>query len=121
MAFTGAERARIRSLLGWGARFHHLETRLENALDALADLPDDENLIKSYLTQLTTIDTAIADCASTFGVKKTGSIELESDQGLGFQKSEGRRLVEAIADILGVDINRNFYGGSIKGGPMQYG
>ncbi len=121
MALTLTERARIRSLLGWGARFHNVETRLENALDAMADLPEDETLIRTYLTQLTVIDTAIADCATTFGVKKTGSIELESDQGLGFQRSEGRRLVLAIADILGVQPYRNFYGGTPTGGPMNYG
>lgn len=118
---TDPERARIRSLLGWGARWHHLQTRLESAFNAMDQLPDDVNQIRTYLTQLTSIDSLIAEAQGIIGVKRTGSIELVDDQGIGGLRSEGRRLVEAIDAILGAGIKRNFYGGGMQGGAIQSG
>jgi len=121
MGFTDPERARIRSLLGWVARWHHMQTRLESAFTAMDQLPDDVTQIRTYLTQLDSIDSLLAEAQGIAGVKRTGSIELVDDQGISVLKSEGRRLVEAIDAILGAGIKRNFYGGGMTGGVMQQG
>lgn len=103
-------------LLGWGARFWQLETRLENAMEAVEQvLPDETLKIQSILVELTTIDTQITDALSTVGVKGVSSISLDSDQGLSHLRAEGRRLVEAIATILQVYIKKNYYGGTMTG------
>lgn len=109
-------------LLGWGARFWQLETRLENAMDAVEQtLPEETERIQEHLTALTAIDTKITDALDTAGVTGVSSIKLDSDQGISHFRAEGRRRVEAIASILQVTIKKNYYGGSMAGGPIQYG
>ncbi len=103
-------------LLGWGARFWQFNTRLENAMNAVEQtLPDETLLIQATLVSLTDIDTKITDALGTVGVTGVSSIHLDSDQGLGHLRSEGRRLVESISAVLQVPIKRNFYGGSMTG------
>jgi hypothetical protein len=123
MALTPTEKARIRKLLGWGARFWQLYTRLENAMDAVEQtLPEETGQIQGILTQLTDIDAKISDALGTVGVTGVSTIHLDSDQGISHLKSEGRRLVEGIAVILQVDIKKNFYAnGGMRGGYLQYG
>lgn len=116
MAFTSTEKSRIRMLLGWGARFWQLETRLENAITAVEQtLPDETIEIQGILTALTAIDLQITDALGTVGVTAVSSIHLDSDQGIGHLRSEGRRQVEAIASILQVNIKKNYYGGGMTG------
>jgi hypothetical protein len=123
MAFTSTEKARIRELLGWGARFWQLETRLESAMSAVElNLPDETALIQATLVSLTDIDTMITAALGTVGVTGVSTIHLDSDQGIGHLKSEGRRLVEGIAIILQVNIKKNFYAnGGMQGGLVNYG
>ncbi len=123
MAFTEVEKTRIRMLLGWGARFWQLETRLENAMEAVENnLPEETAQIQTILTSLTDIDSKITEALDTAGVTGVSSIKLDSDQGISHFRSEGRRLVEAIAAILQVNIKKNYYsGGSITGGHIQFG
>lgn len=122
MPFSETEKSRIRMLLGWGARFWQLETRLENAIDAVnTTLPEEVTRIQTILTQLTDIDTKITDALGTVGVTGVSAIKLDSDQGISHLRSEGRRLVEAIAAILQVPIKRNYYGGGMTGGYMPQG
>lgn len=116
MAFTDEEKSRIRLLLGWGARFWQLETRLENAMSAVeSELPEETLRIQEILAVLTDIDTKITDALGTVGVTGVDVIHLDSDQGIQHLKAEGRRQVEAIAVILQVPVKKNFYGSSITG------
>lgn len=116
MAFTSAEKARIRMLLGWGSRFWQLDSRLENAMEAVEQtLPDETAQIQGILITLTAIDAKITDQLDTVGVTQVDEIKLEGDQGLSHLRREGRRQVEAIATILQIGIKKNFYGGSVKG------
>lgn len=109
-------------LLGWGARFWQLQTRLELAMSAVENtLPDETQKIQDILVVLTDVDAKISDALGTVGVTGVSSIHLDSDQGIGHLKAEGRRQVEAIASILQVQIKKNYYGGSMTGGSMSYG
>lgn len=122
MPFTETEKSRIRMLLGWGARFWQLETRLENAMEAVSTtLPEETSRIQTILTALTSIDTKITEALDTAGVTGVSSIKLDSDQGISHFRAEGRRMVEAIASILQVDIKKNYYGGSATGGYIPMG
>jgi hypothetical protein len=124
MAFTSPERSRIRALLGWGARYFNLSTPLEAAMNAIdtIPLPDDEAQIRTFLTELTALDVLITEARGLIGVKQTGSIVLTDDQGIMGLRSEGARLVEAIAAILSVEVFKNFYrSGSPRGGYLRYG
>lgn len=103
-------------LLGWGARFWQIETRLESAMSAVeSECPEEALKIQGILVSLTDIDTKITDALGTVGVTGVDVIHLDSDQGIRHLRAEGRRLVEAIATILQVGIKRNYYGGTITG------
>jgi hypothetical protein len=120
--FTDEERARLRVLLGWSSLYHETDDRLENAMDAFSTVPTDLARIRTLLTELDTIDALIVQSRDTAGVTKAGSIELMSDSGQGFHKSEGRRLVNAIAALIGCEVKRNYYSaGAPKGGEIHYG
>lgn len=122
MPLSDTEKTRIRMLLGWGARYWQLESRLENSMEAVSNnLPDETAQIQDILTDLTDIDTKITDALGTVGVTGVSAIKLDSDQGISHLKAEGRRLVEAIAAILQVNIKKNYYGGSLTGGYIPQG
>lgn len=122
MPFSETEKSRIRMLLGWGARFWQLETRLENAMEAVSStLTEETARIQTILTALTDIDTKITDALGTVGVTGVSSIKLDSDQGISHLRAEGRRLVEAIAHILQVPIQKNYYSNSATGGWIPMG
>lgn len=123
MAFTGAEKARIRSLGGWGSRWTQTNTRLESSMDAIGSVaPDEEALIRTYLTKLTELDTLIFEAHGVVGVKQTGSVIMDDTAGVAGLRSEGARYVEAIFAILECNVIQNFYrSGSPKGGQVQYG
>lgn len=123
MAFTNPEKARIRSLGGWGTRWRQTETRLESSLNSIGThYPAEESLIRDHLTQLTALDALITEAHGMQGVKQTGSIVLDDSAGVMGLRSEGARLVEAIYGILECDVNRNYYrSGSPSGGRIQYG
>ena len=124
MAFTGAERARIRSLGGWGARWaQSTGQRIESAMDSIgSSYPDEEDLIRTYLTKLTDIDALVFEAHGVVGVKQTGSIIMDDSAGVGGLRSEGARYVDAIFAILECAVLQNFYrSGAPRGGPIQYG
>lgn len=119
--FTLAERARIRRLLGWQARFLQLDTKLESAMDAINGSPADQDIVLDILTKLTALDTRIESAQVKFGVDKVGSIELDSTTMLGLLRGEAKRLVDNMAMLLGVEVKANFYGGGApRGGVRQY-
>lgn len=123
MAFTGAERARIRSLGGWGSRWTQTNTRLETSMNAIgSSAPSEEALVRTYLRKLTDLDTLIFEAHGVVGVKQTGSIVMDDTAGVGGLRSEGARYVDAIFAILECNVITNFYrSGAPKGGPIQYG
>lgn len=124
MAFTGAEKARIRSLGGWGSRWaQSTNQRIESAMDSIgSSFPDEETLIRTYLSKLTDLDTLIFDAHGIVGVKQTGSVVMDDTAGVGGLRSEAARYVDAIFAILECDVLQNFYrSGAPKGGPIQYG
>lgn len=124
MAFTSAERARIRSLGGWGSRWaQSTNQRIEQALNAIdQSYPAEEDLIRSHLAKLTELDALITEAHGIVGVKQTGSVIMDDTAGVGGLRSEGARYVDAIFVILECDVLQNFYrSGSPRGGPIQYG
>jgi hypothetical protein len=127
MALTDSEKARIRSLLGYSPRYRsyegHPNMSIESAMTSIATYPMDEARIQTYLTELTAIDTSITAARERLQAKAVGSIVLNSDNEISQLRAEGKRFVNAIADILSVKVLRNFYAGGgsgATGGPLTY-
>jgi hypothetical protein len=64
VALTEAQRVSIRFYLGWSARFHQTDSRLEQAMNAIDTLPETQTRVEAVLTDLDSVATAIKDSYS---------------------------------------------------------
>lgn len=129
MAFTGAEKTRIREYLGWSARFGQTDTALERAMSAIEAQPDDEARAREHLTELARIDTAITACEARLKASKVGSIELNQAE-MSQLRSRGEERVGRLATLFAVECRNNPFrpsaprwrgghGGPVGGGNAQ--
>lgn len=123
-AFTLAQRAQIRTYLGWTARFAQTDTRLEwamNAIDADSDTSNHDNVV-ALLAQITTMkNTTIPATYGRLKATEVGSIKISGAGGkmeeIGILRSEGRRMVGELAVIFGVEVRHDIFSGS---GPSHF-
>lgn len=118
MALSATQKSDIRDLLGWPARFHDDDGRLERAFSALEALPTDETLIASLLTKAKDLEMRITDALGRIKVSSAGSITLNPAE-ISMLRAEGRRCVNRMAAILGVEVKQHSFGGGTGGGPLQ--
>lgn len=112
--FTTNDRARIRWYLGWSARFHQFDSRLEQAMNAVDDEPTDDThtLILNTLSAMDTLmNTTIPDAYNRLKALKVGDIDLPSHGEIMMLRSEGRRLGGQIAACLGVETRHDVWSG----------
>jgi len=111
VAFTETEKADIRRALGWPARFHQHDSRLEHAMLAMATLPDHETQVRELLVCVADCRTALKDSWKYLKASKVDSIQMntlgEHIVGLRF---EGRRLTGELSAILGVPRQTDIFG-----------
>ena len=113
MAFTEAERVKIRFYLGWSARFHQGDSRLEQALNAVDNLPDTQTLIRDeMLASMDDIRLKLTDAHKRLKALKVGSIDLPQANEVAMLRSEGRRHASSLAATLGVPIRHDVFGSS---------
>ena len=110
MAFTEAQRVKIRLYLGWSARFHQFDSRLEQAMNAVDTLADTETEVEAILADLATIETELADAHGRLKAMKVGSIDLPGHKEIQALRSEGRRHVGRLAATLGVEVRHDAFG-----------
>jgi len=117
VALSGPERAKVRKYLGWSARFHQTDSRLDQAMDALGGTPDDETEVRTELAVCTDLDAQIAATNTTAKVVTLGSIETRAAYQLSVLRNRGRQAAGRIAAILGVEIRHDAFSGS---GPVGF-
>lgn len=118
MALTPTQRADVRRYLGWSARFHQFDSRLEQAMNALDTEPEHEAQITNPLTgtppgilaALEDIDSKLTAAHSRLKADKVGSILLNRREMRQLYR-EGRRHTRRLAAILGVERRIDVYGG----------
>ena len=118
MALTAVQRADVRAALGWSARFHQFDSRLEQAMNALATEPEAEAQVIALLAEVTDIETKLKAAHSRLKATKVGSINLDGlrteQAGL---RAEGRRHTGKLAAILGVERRHDIFSSS---GPRTF-
>jgi len=108
VALTDTQRAAVRRALGWSARFHQSDSRLEQAMSALSTEPEHELQVTDLLANdgilanISDIQTKLRGAHSRLKANKVGSIELRQ-QETNQLKAEGDRWVEDLARMLGVE------------------
>jgi hypothetical protein len=111
MALDATQKAQVRYYLGWSARFHQFDSRLEQAMDALAVEPEAEVLVEAALAALADIDTKLTDSHKRIKAQAVGSIILNDKDEVSILRSEGRRHVGRISSTLGVATRHDVFGG----------
>jgi len=110
MALLEAQKVSIRFYLGWSARFHQFDSRLEQAMSAIDTLPDTQTLIEAILVDLGDISTKIKEAYNRLKAMKVSSIDLPGPGEIGMFRSEGRRFVGQLAATLGVEVRQDVFG-----------
>lgn len=112
--FTNAERAKIRMYVGWSARFHQSDSRLEQAMSAVDQEVDNSSrdLIIGHITALDAISTRITAAYDRLKALKVGSIDLPAEKEIGMLRSEGRRIGGIVASIFGVETRHDVWAGT---------
>jgi hypothetical protein len=105
---TDTEKATIRMYMGWSARFAQTDNAIERAMSAINTMAADLALLRSHLTELARIDTAIEACESRFKADQVGSITLSQTE-LPRLRSRGMERVGRMATLLGVEVRDNAF------------
>ena len=108
MALTDQQKADVRNALGWSARFHQFDSRLEQAMSALATEPEHEQQVIDLLADVASMKTKLTDSHNRLKASKVGSIDLNPME-VQWLRKEGARFCNEIASILGVGIRHNIF------------
>lgn len=107
MALSSAEMNKVIQLLGYGGKTIQPTSVIYNKIlnDRLIQLPTDtENLVRSYLSTVSTIETQMAAAPTRLIAKKVGDIELNNRE-LDDLRKERRRISREIAVLLDIPYN----------------
>ena len=110
MALTEAQRVKVRFYLGWSARFHQTDSRLEQAMNAIAAEAETQTQVETQLTALDDITTKLTASHARLKALQVGSIQLPGALEVSVLRSEGRRHAGALAATLGVDVRHDAFG-----------
>lgn len=116
MAFTETQRATIRHLLGWSARFWQIDSRLEGAISAVGEKPESQAIVETLLAEAAAIKPLITAAYGRLKATQVGSISLAATTEIAALRSEGRRITGQIAASLGVPVRHDIWSSSSPGG-----
>lgn len=117
MAFTEAERVRVRRYLGYSRLYLQTDPRLESVLTSVqseADggaAPDSstEDLIRALLADLAELEVAMKALWAQAQALDADGLKIDVARAMTVLRSEGRRLIGAIADQLEVNPRRDVF------------
>lgn len=120
MAITETERVSVRQYLGFSGLNTHLDSKLEGAITSVqseadgGSMPDDssEVALRNMLTKLDSIETQIEALRGYMMVDKVEDVgRLDPPRGVLMLRSEGRRWVGKMTDLLGCKARRDVFSG----------
>lgn len=128
MALAPAEKVRIRSYLGYGARFHQMDSSLEQAFNAVDNDADALSYIQrtlsdplgpGLLASIADIDVKLVGADDTLLVDQAGTTKLNAPQQVSLLRSKGRMFIGRLAALLGVRQREDYFAGQAARGPMM--
>jgi len=115
MALSATQKAQVRLYLGWSARFFQFDSRLEQAMSAVATEPEHELQItdtlvnNGLLASVSDILTKLTDSHKRLKATKVGSIDLPGFGEIQALRMEGKRHVKTLGSILGVEVRNDIF------------
>ena len=117
-----AQRESVRFYLGWSARFHQIDSALEQALSAVGFDPETEARITNpisgtppgLLSLLEDVDAKLLGGHGRLKASQVGSITLNAAE-IDQLRGEGRRHAARLAAVLGVVVRVDVFSESSPG------
>jgi hypothetical protein len=118
MAFSDAQKVSIRRYLGYPLGYYQLNTALESMMDKIGAIAVEQAAVETILTELVTVDTALAASGSTTstmgGLKKVDEIEwydttTQSTSAVVDALARGKMLVERLRQCFGVPLCGRYF------------
>ena len=106
--------------MGWSPRFFQTDVGLEQAMNAVDNLPEVLALIQNPLTgtppgvlaALEDVDSKLVNGHGRLKADQVGSIKLNRSEMRQLRK-EGKRLVSRLATLLGTEVRRDVFSGRL--------
>jgi hypothetical protein len=119
MAFTEAQRVKIRKYLGYAGLYLTYYSKLESAITTVQSEADGgsrpdgstESLILATIAELEAIDTKLTALHEQVSVGGVDEIKLDPGKGIFLLRSEGRRKISVIANALSCAPLFDYYSG----------
>ncbi len=125
MAFTGAEKARLRRYLGYSQNFQDLNPRLEDQMLTLGADVDAAADLRAIDAKLIAIDAKLQSFALQgleFASLNRGEVVYaDTRKSLDALQDVGRSLIQQIAITFRLEAKRDYYGASESGGEIRLG
>jgi hypothetical protein len=122
VALSAAERAQVRTYLGWSARFHQMDSALEQAMNALDQDADSLALVQTpvtgHLARIADVDAKLLAADTTLLVDAAGTVKLDPARQVALLRSKGRMFVGRLAALLGVPVREDYFAGVAPKGPF---
>lgn len=127
MALSPAQRVQVRTYLGWSARFHQMDSALEQAMNALDQDADSLSLVTralndplgpGLLASIVDVDTKLVGADTTLLVSAAGTVQLDPARQVALLRSKGRMFVGRLAALLGVPVREDYFAGAGPKGPF---
>jgi hypothetical protein len=120
MAWTEADRATIRSYLGFPALFLQADPRLEAAMTAVQSEADGgvrpdgstETQIRGWLAQLAKVESRLEEIWDEAEALKVDELGVDPMRAMALLRAEGRRIVARIARALGTSPRHDVFSGA---------
>lgn len=119
MAFTAAQKVKLRLYLGYPSIFRYRDSRLESVLDVVGEDAEAKAEIEALMASILTIETSLTSSLGTAGLKRAEDIEwYQAGSGssvtpeMSAKYAEGKRFINRISLMLGVPLYGQYYGGS---------
>lgn len=119
MAFSGAQKAKIRFYLGYPQVHLQANPRLEGALDVIGANVDQSNMVVALLAQLDAQNGEVIDSAGAAGIRTLDKDDVGFFDGNSVMKGNavmGRTLCNQLSIMCGVPIANDVYGTRGYGG-----
>jgi hypothetical protein len=129
VAFTAAQRVKIRLYLGYPVINRYRDPRLEGALDTVAAEPEAQAEVESIMTSIVAVNTSLASSLSTAGFKRVDKIEWfpstassgSVSPAVATKRSEGRLFCARLSTLMGVPLWSDYFGERGYGGDAYMG
>lgn len=107
MALTDTQKASIRRYLGYPDWVQGSYSLLEGRMQVLSAAGEAQ--VTALLTDIANVETRIKATYTVQHVKRAEEVELQGPEGVASLRQEGRRLVEQLAAMFGVPVERNAF------------